>query len=135
MARREGRLSRERALVAALALVDREGLSALSMRRLGAELGVEAMALYRHAANKDALLDGLVEVLYLELEERLAAGEETGAVAGVPAWRSGLHRIGRATYDVCRVHPRAVPLLATRMLTAPRTGRPPPQIRCRPRRP
>src|SRR4051794_35847891 len=68
---RYGRLNRERVLTAALVLVDREGLSALSMRRLGAELGVEAMALYRYAASKDALLDGLVEALYLELEERL----------------------------------------------------------------
>src|SRR5690606_28180815 len=68
---RYGRLSRERVLAAALRLVDDEGLSALSMRRLGAELSVEAMALYRYAASKDALLDGLVEALYLELEERL----------------------------------------------------------------
>jgi len=70
---RYGRLNRERVLAAALELVDREGLSALSMRRLGVELGVEALALYRYAASKGALLDGLVEALYLELEERLAA--------------------------------------------------------------
>jgi AcrR family transcriptional regulator len=62
-------------LASALELVDREGLSALSMRRLGAELGVEAMALYRYAASKDALLDGLVVALYPELESRLAATE------------------------------------------------------------
>ena len=124
MASRERRLSRERVRAAALALVDREGLAALSMRRLGAELGVEAMALYRHAGSKDALLDDLVEVLYLELEQRLALDEETGHVAGVPRWRSELHRIGRATYDVCLAHPRAVPLLSERMLTAPRTRRP-----------
>src|SRR4051812_47064186 len=79
-----GRLSRERVLAAALALVDREGLSALSMRRLGAELGVEAMALYRYAASKDALLDGLVEALYLELEERLTV--ESDATAEAPSW-------------------------------------------------
>ncbi|MFK4100574.1 TetR/AcrR family transcriptional regulator [Streptomyces sp. NPDC019531] len=124
MARRGRRLSRERVLAAALTLVDREGLPALSMRRLGAELGVEAMALYRHAGSKDALLDELVELLYLELEQRLAVDAETADVAGVPSWRSGLHRVGRATYDVCLAHPRAVPLLSARMLTAPRTGRP-----------
>ncbi|MET9406468.1 TetR/AcrR family transcriptional regulator [Streptomyces sp. NPDC002935] len=117
-------LSRERVLAAALALVDREGLSALSMRRLGAELGVEAMALYRYAPSKNALLDGLVEALYLEVEECLAADAEAGAVAGVPAWRSGLHRIGRVTYDVCLAHPEAVPLLPTRMLRAPLARRP-----------
>ncbi|MEU3337044.1 TetR/AcrR family transcriptional regulator [Streptomyces sp. NPDC002144] len=115
---RYGRLSRERVLASALALVDREGLSALSMRRLGAELGVEAMALYRYAEGKDGLLDGLVEALYLELEERLAA--ETEAVD----WRAGLHRVARATYDVCLAHPQVVPLLTTRMLAVPLARRP-----------
>ncbi|MGC0207505.1 TetR/AcrR family transcriptional regulator [Streptomyces levis] len=116
---RYGRLSRERVLTTALALVDREGLSALSMRRLGAELGVEAMALYRYASNKDALLDGLVEALYLQLEERLGPDGRANA-----DWRAGLHRIARATYDVCLAHPQAVPLLATRLLAVPLARRP-----------
>lgn len=75
--RRRGRrrLSRERVLAAALDVVDREGLSALSMRRVAAELDVEAMALYRYAPSKDALLDGLVEQLYMELHEDLAREE------------------------------------------------------------
>ena len=120
---RYGRLTRERVLTAALELVDREGLSTLSMRRLGAELGVEAMALYRYAASKDALLDGLVEALYLELEERLTAEPETAAVTEC-AWRSELHRVARATYGVCLAHPQAVPLLATRMLAVPLAQRP-----------
>ncbi|MFF6875919.1 TetR/AcrR family transcriptional regulator [Streptomyces sp. NPDC012474] len=116
---RYGRLNRERVLASALALVDREGLSALSMRRLGTELGVEAMALYRYASSKDSLLDGLVEALYLELEERLAAdpGQD-------PDWRAGLHRNARATYEVCLTHPQAVPLLATRLLAVPLARRP-----------
>jgi len=117
---RYGRLSRERLLACALELVDREGLSALSMRRLGAELGVEAMALYRYAASKDALLDGLVEALYLELEERLANADGTGT----PEWRNELHRIARATYEVCLAHPQVVPLLSTRMLAVPLARRP-----------
>ncbi|MZF90951.1 TetR/AcrR family transcriptional regulator C-terminal domain-containing protein [Streptomyces sp. SID5643] len=116
---RYGRLSRERVLASALALVDREGLSALSMRRLGAELGVEAMALYRYASSKDALLDGLVEALYLELEERLGPDGRAGA-----DWRDGLHRIAGATYDVCLAHPQAVPLLGTRLLAVPLARRP-----------
>ncbi|MFD5479503.1 TetR/AcrR family transcriptional regulator [Streptomyces hawaiiensis] len=116
---RLGRLTRERVLTAALALVDREGLSALSMRRLGTELGVEAMALYRYAASKDSLLDGLVEALYLELEERLAADADED-----PDWRAGLHRIARATYAVCLTHPQAVPLIATRLLAVPLAQRP-----------
>ncbi|MFC7916301.1 TetR/AcrR family transcriptional regulator [Streptomyces sp. NPDC057386] len=119
-----GRLSRERVLTAALDLVDREGLSALSMRRLGAELGVEAMALYRYAEGKDALLDGLVEALHLELEQRLEGPDpEEGD------WRAGLHRIARAMYDVCLAHPRAVPLLATRLLAVPLARRPLPVLR------
>jgi AcrR family transcriptional regulator len=120
---RYGRLTRERVLTAALELVDREGLSTLSMRRLGAELGVEAMALYRYAASKDALLDGLVEALYLELEERLTAESETAAGAE-GTWRSELHRVARATYAVCLAHPHAVPLLSTRMLAVPLAQRP-----------
>jgi AcrR family transcriptional regulator len=119
---RYGRLSRERVLASALELVDREGLSALSMRRLGAELGVEAMALYRYAEGKNALLDGLVEALYLELEERLAA--EPGTSAGKTSWRSELHRIATTTYDVCLAHPQVVPLLTTRMLAVPLAQRP-----------
>ncbi|KAB1980779.1 TetR/AcrR family transcriptional regulator [Streptomyces triticiradicis] len=121
---RYGRLSRERVLASALELVDQEGLSALSMRRLGSELGVEAMALYRYAASKDALLDGLVEALYLELEEKLRAEPEPEAAAGEPDWRARLHRIARAAYEVCLAHPRAVPLLATRMLAVPLARRP-----------
>src|ERR687897_3600398 len=61
-------LSRRRILEAAVRFVDREGLEALSMRKLGSELGVEAMSLYNHVPNKDALLDGMVEVLLGELE-------------------------------------------------------------------
>jgi AcrR family transcriptional regulator len=124
---RYGRLNRDRVLVAALELVDREGLSALSMRRLGAELGVEAMALYRYAAGKDALLDGLVEALYVELEAGLGSETPEGgtdAEVGAPDWRAELQRIARTTYDVCLAHPQVVPLLATRMLAVPLARRP-----------
>jgi AcrR family transcriptional regulator len=122
---RYGRLSRERVLACALELVDREGLSALSMRRLGAELGVEAMALYRYADGKDGLLDGLVEALFLELDERLAREPDTGAGPdAAPYWRAELHRFARAMYDVCIAHPGVVPLLSTRMLAVPLARRP-----------
>ncbi|MGI5459886.1 TetR/AcrR family transcriptional regulator [Streptomyces sp. CA-249302] len=119
---RYGRLSRERVLASALQLVDREGLSALSMRRLGAELEVEAMALYRYAASKESLLDGLVEALYLELEERLPT--TAGPATEGPEWRATLHRNALATYEVCVAHPHAVPLLSTRMLAVPLARRP-----------
>src|SRR5918995_6954834 len=61
-------LNRRRILETAVRFVDSEGLEALSMRKLGAKLGVEAMSLYNHVPNKGALLDGMVEVLLGELE-------------------------------------------------------------------
>lgn len=115
---RYGRLSRERVLATALQVVDRDGLSGLSMRKLGAELGVEAMALYRYAAGKSALLDGLVEAFYEELEADLA-GEPRAA-----DWRRELHRVALATYGVAGRHPNMVPLLATRLLSTPLARRP-----------
>jgi AcrR family transcriptional regulator len=56
-------LSRERVLAAAVALADREGIDAISMRRLSSELGVVPMALYKHVANKEELLDGMLDVV------------------------------------------------------------------------
>ena len=97
-------LNRRRVLEAAVRFVDREGLEALSMRKLGAELGVEAMSLYNHVPNKSALLDGMVEVLLGELsippenhswEERVREG-----------WRS----FRRLAHE----HPNVFPLFVTR---------------------
>ncbi|MGW6273377.1 MULTISPECIES: TetR/AcrR family transcriptional regulator [unclassified Streptomyces] len=123
---RYGRLSRERVLATALEVVDRDGLSGLSMRKLGAELGVEAMALYRYAAGKGALLDGLVEAFCQELEGDLAATPRTAAeeASQVGDWRAQLHRIALATYTVALRHPNMVPLLATRLLSTPLARRP-----------
>ena len=61
-------LSRERVLAAAVALADAEGLPALTMRRLAADLGVEAMSLYYHLPGKEALLDGLVDTVVGEID-------------------------------------------------------------------
>lgn len=61
-------LSKERALLAAVALADREGLAALSMRRLADALSVEAMSLYHHVPSKDAILDGMVDLVFAEVE-------------------------------------------------------------------
>ncbi|MGW8889899.1 TetR/AcrR family transcriptional regulator [Streptomyces sp. NPDC055749] len=122
---RYGRLSRDRVLASALDVVDREGLSSLSMRRLGSELGVEAMALYRYAASKDELLDGLVDVFCQELEAVLAEEEAGGQPdAAPPDWRQELHRIALASYGVAMRHPNVVPLLATRLLSTPLARRP-----------
>ena len=100
-------LSRERILEAAVALVDAEGLDALSMRRLGKELGVEAMSLYNHVPNKAALLDGLVDHV----------------VARVPIdprhdnWADQIRMMARAYRSVAKQHPHIVPLLSTRPFT------------------
>ena len=61
-------LTKERVLRAAVDLADRGGIEALSMRKLGQELGVEAMALYRHVRNKDDILDGAIDAVIGEIE-------------------------------------------------------------------
>src|SRR6187431_1791712 len=61
-------LNRQRVLEAAVTLADEVGIEALSMRRLANELGVVPMALYKHVANKEQLLDGMVDVLVSEIE-------------------------------------------------------------------
>jgi AcrR family transcriptional regulator len=74
-------LSRERILAAALELVDEQGIDALSMRKLGQSLGYEAMSLYNHVANKDDLLDGILDLVLAEMEPPDPAG-------GLPAIRA-----------------------------------------------
>ncbi len=73
-------LSRDRVLRAAVELSDREGIDALSMRRLGQELGVEAMSLYNHVAGKEDLLDGMVDVVVGEVDPPSDAGPWQAAV-------------------------------------------------------
>ena len=68
IAERRAPLTKERVLRAAVELADRGGIEALSMRKLGQELGVEAMALYRHVRNKDDILDGAIDAVVGEIE-------------------------------------------------------------------
>ncbi|MFF0414633.1 TetR/AcrR family transcriptional regulator [Kitasatospora sp. NPDC004745] len=124
---RRARLSRPLVLAAAVALVDREGLAALTMRRLAAELGVESMALYRYTPGKEALLDGLIEAYFTELNERLRATAVRAPAAGPspgPAWRAELRRIAGAFAAVAHAHPEILPLVATRPLSVPVARRP-----------
>jgi TetR/AcrR family transcriptional regulator, tetracycline repressor protein len=97
-------LDRRRILEAAVRFVDREGLEALSMRKLGAELGVEAMSLYNHVPNKGALLDGMVEILLGKLE---VPPEDEG-------WEERLREAYRAFRKVALEHPNVFPLLIVR---------------------
>ena len=79
-------LSRERILRTALDLADRDGFEACTMRKLGAELGVEAMSLYRHVTSKDDLLSGLVDLVFAEVEV-----DEPGTTKWRPAMRGRAH--------------------------------------------
>lgn len=73
-------LSRERVLRAAVKLADEDGIESVSMRRLGQELSVEAMSLYNHIDNKDALLDGMVELVVSEIDLSSSAADWKSAV-------------------------------------------------------
>lgn len=99
-------LTRGRIVRAALAIVDESGLDALTMRRLGAALGVEAMSLYKHVPNKEAILDGIRELLLEEFAATLPPGPAAG-------WRDDLARFAHAYRTVGRAHPEAFSLLAS----------------------
>ncbi|MFE4519461.1 TetR/AcrR family transcriptional regulator [Kitasatospora sp. NPDC056783] len=120
---KRGRLSRPLVLGAAVALVDREGLSALTMRRLATELGVESMALYRYTPGKEALIDGLVEAYFDEINARLRAGTRHDA-PHEDDWRAELRRIAQAFAATAHAHPEILPLVATRPLAVPVARRP-----------
>ncbi|UFR01026.1 TetR family transcriptional regulator [Streptomyces sp. Go40/10] len=129
---RRRRLSRPVVLAAAVALVDREGLPALTMRRLAADLGVEPMALYRYTDGKEGLLDGLVEAFFAEVNERLRTSVERARTdppsAAEPAWRTELRRVARAVACVVHAHPEVLPVVAVRPLSVPVARRPEPWL-------
>ncbi|MFF8905113.1 TetR/AcrR family transcriptional regulator [Streptomyces olivaceoviridis] len=127
---RRRRLSRPVVLDAAVALVDREGLAALTVRRLAADLGVEPMTLYRYTDGKEGLLDGLVEVFFAEVNGRLRTSVERARAdaAGEPRWRTELRRIARAFAGVVHAHPEVLPVVAVRPLAVPVARRPEPWL-------
>jgi AcrR family transcriptional regulator len=96
-------LSRERVLGAALVIADEAGADALTMRRLGEELGYEAMSLYRHVANKQDLLDGMLDLVLAEWE--LPDGEGD--------WAAAIRASARSVHEALRRHPWAARLLMT----------------------
>ncbi|MDQ0029036.1 TetR/AcrR family transcriptional regulator C-terminal domain-containing protein [Arthrobacter bambusae] len=108
------RLSRDLVLTTALALVDAEGLDALTMRRLGQELGRDPMSLYRYAANRAALLDGVTELVLKELS----------ISPGLPDWQAQLRQMAHGLRLLALRHPNVVPLLVTRPLSTPLGLRP-----------
>ncbi|GIG66686.1 TetR/AcrR family transcriptional regulator C-terminal domain-containing protein [Phytomonospora endophytica] len=109
-------LSRERVLRAAVGLADAAGLESLTMRRLAELFGVEAMSLYHHVANKEALLDGVVEVVMGEVRDTVAA------LDGPPAeedWRAALRGKVLAARQVMLRHPWAPQVFASRRSADP----------------
>ena len=97
-------LSRPRVLQAAIALADETGLETFSMRRLAQALGVVPMALYKHFANKDELLDGMVDIVFGEIEAPSIDDE----------WKSAMRRRAMSTRDALKRHSWAIGLMETR---------------------
>jgi AcrR family transcriptional regulator len=102
MAKTRKPLSRQRILESALALADENGIDALSMRKLGQQLGFEAMSLYNHVANKDDLLDGMVDLVLAEME---APRPEDGL--------AGIRKAAISAHEALRRHPWAASALMT----------------------
>jgi AcrR family transcriptional regulator len=109
-------LNRRRVLGAAVDLADREGLEALTMRRLAQELGVEAMSLYHHVANKEAILDGVVEVVLGEILETV---DRADAPAPQDDWLTALRTRILAARAVLLRHPWAPQVIETRTTMSP----------------
>ena len=97
-------LSRDRILETALRLADEGGLESLSMRKLGHALGVEAMSLYNHVANKDDVIDGIVDLVMAE----------TDAPPATEDWEVAIRSSAVSIHDALRRHPWAASLLMLR---------------------
>ena len=106
-------LSRERVLRAAVAFADESGISSLTMRKLGDVLGVEAMSLYNHVANKEQLLDGMVDLVFDEIELPASGAD----------WKTAMHERAESARQALGRHPWAIALMSTRTTPGPATLR------------
>jgi len=102
-------LRRDRILSAALHLADQEGVDSLSMRNLAGKLGVQAMSLYNHVANKDDILDGLVELVVAEIEIPRLEDD----------WKVAMRRRAESAHQVLLRHPWAIMAMMTRANAGP----------------
>ena len=107
--RRRQPLTRERVLRAALTLADERGIEAVSMRKLGEALGVEAMSLYKHVAGKEDVLDGIADLVMGEFEVP-AAGE---------GWRAAVRRGAISAHRALLRHPWAGSVIESRLKPGP----------------
>ena len=106
-------LTRERVLNAAVALADTSGSETLSMRKLGDALGVEAMSLYNHVANKEDLLDGMIDMVFAEID----------LPTGRADWRAGMRQRAISARRVLSRHGWAIGLMESRSSPGPATLR------------
>ena len=102
-------LSKERVLRAAVTLADEGGIASLSMRKLGQQLGVEAMSLYNHVANKEDILDGIVDLVVSEIE--LPSLEVH--------WKAAMRARAVSAHEVLLRHPWAATLMESRTNLGP----------------
>jgi AcrR family transcriptional regulator len=103
------RLGKERIVEAGVALADADGFESLSMRNLAQELQTAPMSLYRHFANKEELLDGMIDVVFGEIYSPVIGGD----------WKTELRKRGISAREGLRRHPWAVGLMETRMSPGP----------------
>jgi len=106
-------LSRERVLDDAMAIADAGGIGAVTMRAVAQELGVEAMSLYHHVANKGDILDGMVDVVFAQIDLPEPGGD----------WRVEMSRRAHSAREALRSHPWAVGLMESRTTPGPATLR------------
>jgi AcrR family transcriptional regulator len=107
------RLSRDRVLAAAVSVADAGGLAALTIRSLADALGVKPMAVYHHVANKEEILDGIVDIVFSEIELPEVGGD----------WRGEMTRRAHSARRVLRAHRWAIGLLESRQNPGPATLR------------
>jgi AcrR family transcriptional regulator len=106
-------LSPERVLRGAVKVADAGGLATLTIRSLAEALGVKPMSVYHHVANKDEILDGIVDLVFSEIELPAAGGD----------WRAQIRRRAMSAREVLRRHPWAIALMESRTRPGPATLR------------
>ncbi|MEO3859296.1 TetR/AcrR family transcriptional regulator C-terminal domain-containing protein [Acrocarpospora sp. B8E8] len=110
---RRGRLNRHQVLEAAIALADADGIESLTMRKLGEKVGIEAMSLYNHVANKGDLVDGMIDVVFGEID----------LPAGGTDWRTAMRQRAISARAALARHPWAIGRMESRATPGPATLR------------
>ncbi len=106
-------LSRERVLAGAMSVADTGGIGALTIRTLAQELGVKPMSVYHYVANKDEIIDGIVDLVFAQINLPVPGGD----------WRTEMRRRADSARRVLAIHPWATPLLQSRLHPGPATLR------------